>query len=79
MPSGLSDANWQQRQSFPPEVMPVWLSSIVDELLEVRVPPRKGRFGPRGVKRKMSVYPIRRSRGPTKVRSPKEIHKKRIK
>jgi hypothetical protein len=63
-------------QPFPPETLPLWLATICREILDVRVPERKGRYGPRGVKRNMSGYPIRRARGPTKGRSPKEKHRK---
>ena len=52
------------------------MESILAEILQDRVPPRKGRYGPRGVKRKMSAYPIRRARGPTMRRAPEAIHRK---
>lgn len=56
-----------------------WFSAVLDELLAVRVPLRRGRCGPRGVKRKMSGYPIRRSRGPTFRQTPIPNHLKRTK
>jgi hypothetical protein len=78
----LSDAekypagNWQPCQPFPPEDMASWLETVVREILQERIRPRKGRYGPRGVKRKMSGYPIRRSCGPMLRRNPKEMHRK---
>jgi hypothetical protein len=48
---------------------------MLSEVLEERVPERTGRYGPRGLKRKMSSYPIRTSRGPTKTQAPKAILK----
>lgn len=55
------------------------MNRLIEEILEERLPARKGRYGPRGVKRKMSGYPIRRSRGPTKLRQTKAIHQKLFK
>ena len=52
------------------------MNRLIEEILQERLPPRKGRHGPSGVKRKMSGYPIRRSRGPTKFREAKPIHRK---
>ena len=57
--------------------MALWLAVLIEEILEDILPPRKGRYGPRGVKRKMSGYPIRRARGPTMTRVVREIHRKR--
>ena len=47
--------------ALSPKEIALWLPKLLDEIL----PPRQGRYEPRGVKRKMSGYPIRRSRGPT--------------
>ncbi|HEY5707085.1 MAG TPA: hypothetical protein VIS96_16100, partial [Terrimicrobiaceae bacterium] len=63
-------ASWLPTSPFPPEDPPQWMASLRREILQIRVPQRKGRFGLRGVKRKISGYPIRRSRGPTKRREP---------
>jgi hypothetical protein len=68
MPCASSVANWLERQPFPPELRKVWLGSLVEEILEVRVISSRGRTTPRGVKRKMSGYPLRRVRGPTRRR-----------
>lgn len=46
--------------------MDSWWAGITEELLEVRVVSSRGRIVPRGVKRKMSGYAIRRTRGPTR-------------
>jgi hypothetical protein len=41
--------------------------AVLDEILEVRVRSSRGRQNPRGVKRKMSNFPIRR---PTRKKAP---------
>ena len=43
----------------PPEDQPRLLRAILRELLEERVRSSRGRVVPRGVKRKMSSYPLR--------------------
>ena len=62
--------------AFPPREVELWMNRLIEEILQDRLPPRKGRYGPCGGKRKMSGYPIRRSRGPTKFREAKPIHRK---
>lgn len=49
----------------PPEKKALW-NRVLDEILEERVASSRGRIEPRGVKRKMSNYPLRpRERRPT--------------
>ena len=50
------------RQLFPPEGLGKWLEEIASELAVSS----RGRRNPRGVKRKMSGYPVRRGRAPTR-------------
>lgn len=45
---------------FPPQDLKPFHQSVLDELLEQRVVSSRGRQNPRGVKRKMSNYRIRR-------------------
>lgn len=45
------------------------MNALRNEILQELLPPRDGRFTPRGLKRKMASYPIRRSRSPTQTRS----------
>jgi hypothetical protein len=44
---------------FPPREWHLLHKEVLDETLGVRLPERKGRRNPRGVKRKMSGFPIR--------------------
>ncbi len=49
--------------AFPPREVAPWMNRLVEEILRERLPPRKGRYGPRGVKRKMWAILI----GPEKI------------
>src|SRR4029077_5661453 len=69
-------ANWLPCQPFPPKKLIHYLELLREEILDIRLPERIGRYGPRGVKRKMSGYPVRKSRGPTKRRAPQPKHRK---
>ena len=60
-----SVASWPQGQLFPPEGYAVWLARIIAEIAEERAVSSRGRRVPRGLKRKMSGYPLRRSPVPT--------------
>lgn len=53
--------------AFPPQQSARWLSSILLEILRERSVSRRGRRIPRGLKRKMSGYPLRHARAPTQV------------
>jgi hypothetical protein len=53
--------------------MRVFHEAVLDEILERRVASSRGRRSPRGVKRKMSSYPLRK-RVPS-TRLPDEINK----
>ena len=44
---------------FPPLEKKIWHEAILDEILEERVSSSRNRVNPRGVKRKMSNYPLR--------------------
>ena len=54
-----SAANWRLRWLFPPRARKAFYQLVLDELLEERVVSSRGRRRPRGVKRKMSGYPLR--------------------
>ena len=44
---------------FPPPDQPICLQPLLNEALEKRVVSSRGRHQPRGVKRKISSYPLR--------------------
>jgi hypothetical protein len=44
---------------FPPQHRKAWHEAILEEILEERVSSSRHRINPRGVKRKMSGYPLR--------------------
>jgi hypothetical protein len=46
--------------AVPPRQRRAFHEAVLDEILEERVDPRRGRRNPRGVKRKMSNFPLRR-------------------
>jgi hypothetical protein len=60
MPCVSSAANWPAGQLFPPEQFSIKLEALLDEILEERCVSSRGRRIPRGVKRKMSGYAVRR-------------------
>jgi len=45
---------------FPPGEMAVFHKRVLEEILEERVVSSRNRRNPRGVKRKMSTFPVRR-------------------
>ena len=46
----------------PPDKKNILYEAILDEILEEKVPPRKYRKNHRGIKRKMSKFPIKKRR-----------------
>ena len=44
---------------FPPQERVIFREAVLDEILDERVSSSRSRFNPRGVKRKMSSYPLR--------------------
>ncbi len=46
---------------FPPRHRKAFHEAVLEEILEERVGSSRGRRNPRGVKRKMSGYPLRRN------------------
>ena len=54
-----SAVNWRLRWLFPPRARKAFHQQVLDELLEERVVSSRGHRRPRGVKRKMSNYPLR--------------------
>src|SRR5271155_6122681 len=55
-----SAENCSSSALFPPLPRPALHSAVLDEILQERVPPRSHRRNKRGVKRKMSGFPVRR-------------------
>jgi hypothetical protein len=58
-PCALSSDGWLVTALFPPRQRKVFHEAILDEILEERVVSSRNRINPRGVKRKMSNYPLR--------------------
>ena len=55
-----SAASWADRRLFPPEALALRRERALQEILAVRLPPRRPRSNPRVVKRKMSNWPLKR-------------------
>jgi len=53
-------ANWLPSAPFPPEQRAAFHRAVLAEILQERVVSSRNRRNPRGVKRKMSNFPIRR-------------------
>jgi hypothetical protein len=68
MPCASCVASWPAGQPFPPERFAFALAALLDEILEERCVGSRGRRIPRGVKRKMSGYALRRARAPTQAK-----------
>src|SRR5277367_4869969 len=68
-------ANCRSSAPFPPRDRPALHRAVLDEILEEPVPPRAHRRNKRGVKRKMSSFPVRRKadRPPPPIDSAKAI------
>jgi hypothetical protein len=58
-PCALSSGGWPVTAPFPPRQRKAFHQAILDEILEERVVSSRNRINPRGVKRKMSNYPLR--------------------
>ena len=58
-PCTLSSGGWRVMALFPPRKRKAFHEAILDEILEERVVSSRNRINPRGVKRKMSNYPLR--------------------
>jgi hypothetical protein len=54
-----SSGGWLVTPLFPPRQRKALHEAILDEILEERVVSSRHRINPRGVKRKMSNYPLR--------------------
>lgn len=54
-----SNGAWHATPLFPPRHRTILHEAILDEILEERVVSSRHRINPRGVKRKMSNYPLR--------------------
>ena len=66
-PYALSNGVWRVLPLFPPQHRKTFHDVTLDEILQERVSSSRNRINPRGVKRKMSSYPLRpRKRQPTK-------------
>ncbi len=59
MPCGLSVASSPASLLFPPRHRKALHEAVLEEILHERVVSSRGRRNPRGVKRKMSSYPLR--------------------
>jgi hypothetical protein len=54
-----SNGAWPALPLFPPRQKKALHEAILDEILQERVTSSRNRINPRGVKRKMSNYPLR--------------------
>lgn len=59
MPCAWSGANLSPSTLFPPELRKQFHERVLEEILQERVVSSRGRRHPRGVKRKMSHFPLR--------------------
>jgi hypothetical protein len=59
-----SSGGWPVTRLFPPRHRKALHEAILDEILEERVVSSRSRVNPRGVKRKMSNYPLRPRKHP---------------
>jgi hypothetical protein len=59
MPSGSSVEPFRDRSLFPPQDRAAFHKAVLQEILDERVVSSRQRQTPRGVKRKMSNYPLR--------------------
>lgn len=59
MPYAYSTAGYPQPAPFPPQGRTDWLQGVLREIASVRAVTSRGKRNPRGVRRKMSRYPIR--------------------
>jgi hypothetical protein len=59
MPYAWCDANCLHSTLFPPLERKAFHERVLEEILQERVAPRRGRRNLRGVKRKMSNFPLR--------------------
>ena len=59
-PSASCAANSPLLALFPPEQRAAFHDAVIAEILQERVVSSRNRYTPRGVKRKMSNFPIRR-------------------
>src|ERR1035441_7983686 len=59
-PSALSVAKWPHSALFPPRDLKKFQRAALEEILDGRVASSRNRRNQRGVKRKMSNFPLRR-------------------
>ena len=59
-PCELFAANFIASPLFPPEERAAFHEGVLEEILEERAVSSRNRRNPRGVKRKMSIFPVRR-------------------
>ena len=54
-----SGADCQRKRAFPPEQRQIWLDSVLAEIAAKPSVKSRGKTNPRGIKRKMSGFPLR--------------------
>ena len=63
---GSSDEKWRGLRLSPPRDLPAFHESVLLELLDERVSPRRSRSNHRGIKRQVSHWPkVKREKGKT--------------
>ena len=63
-----------RKRAFPPEQRQIWLDSVLAEIAAKPSVKSRGKTNPRGVKRKMSGFPLRARDAPLNRPAPRVIH-----
>ena len=64
---------WQQKQ-MDPEQRQIWFDSVLAEVAAKPSVKSRGKTNPRGIKRKMSSFPVRSRDAPLNRPAPRDIH-----
>ena len=62
-----------RKRAFPPEQRQIWLDSVLAEIAAKPSVKSRGKTNPRGIKRKMSGFPVRSRDAPLDRPAPREI------
>ena len=63
-----------RKRAFPPEQRQIWLDSVLAEIAAKPSVKSRGKTNPRGIKRKMSGFPVRSRDAPLNRPAPRDIH-----
>ena len=62
-----------RKRAFPPAQRQIWLDSMLAEIATKQSEKSRGKTNPRGIKRKMSGFPLRARDAPLNRPAPREI------